>query len=262
MLVLRLAFWSLLFLNAALFAYAQGLFGTGKSNEHEPARLKRQFNTAKMTLLTRDQAEAAAKAAAPPPGGDEAAGVPAAGAPAAGAAASASAAASAPASDAAPAAAPAPAFACTEIGPFDSGDARRFEARLAALDLGDRQSRQTVQAQDVTSWLVHIPPQGSKEAADKKAAELRNLGLTNFYIMQNDSPLKYAISLGVFKTESGAQAMLAQLVKQGVHTARIAPRGPQTTHYVYRVRGLDATTRKRIAGFAERYDGAEVKSCG
>jgi hypothetical protein len=268
MLVLRLAFWSLLFLNAALFAYAQGLFGTGKSNEHEPARLKRQFNTAKMTLLTRDQAEAAAKAAAPPPGGDEAAGAPAAGvqaagvpatgAPAAGAAASAS----APASAAAPAAAPAPAFACTEIGPFDSGDARRFEARLAALDLGDRQSRQTVQAQDVTSWLVHIPPQGSKEAADKKAAELRNLGLTNFYIMQNDSPLKYAISLGVFKTESGAQAMLAQLVKQGVHTARIAPRGPQTTHYVYRVRGLDATTRKRIAGFAERYDGTEVKSCG
>jgi hypothetical protein len=273
MLVLRLAFWSLLFLNAALFAYAQGLFGTGKSNEHEPARLKRQFNTAKMTLLTRAQAEAAAKAASPPTGGDEAAGVPAAGAPAAGTpaagAALASAAASAPApatattaAAPAPAPAPAPAFACTEIGPFDSSDARRFEARLAALELGDRQSRQTVQAQDVTSWLVHIPPQGSKEAADKKAAELRNLGLTNFYIMQGDSPLKYGISLGVFKTESGAQAMLVQLVKQGVHSARIAPRGPQTTHYVYRVRSLDAATRKRIAGFAERYDGAEVKSCG
>jgi hypothetical protein len=262
MLVLRLAFWSLLFLNAALFAYAQGLFGTGKSNEHEPARLKRQFNTAKMTLLTRDQAEAAAKAAAPPAGGGEAAGVPAVGAPAAGAAASASAPPSAAATVSAPAPAPAPAFACTEIGPFESGDARRFEARLATLDLGDRQSRQTVQAQDVTSWLVHIPPQGSKEAADKKAAELRDLGVTNFYIMNGDSPLKYAISLGVFKTESGAQAMLAQLVKQGVHTARIAPRGPQTAHYVYRLRGLDAATRKRVEGFAERYDGAEIKSCG
>jgi hypothetical protein len=251
-LVLRLAFWSLLFLNAALFAYAQGLFGTGKSNEHEPARLKRQFNTARMTLLTREQAEAAAKAAAPPAGGAEADG-----------AASASVAASAPAPAAASSAtAPAPAFACTEIGPLDTGDARRFEARLAPLDLGDRQSRQTVQAQDVTSWLVHIPSQGSKEAADKKAAELRDLGVTNFYIMQGDSPLRYAISLGVFKTESGAQAMLAQLGKQGVHTARVAPRGPQTTHYVYRVRNLDAATRKRIEGYAARYDGADVKSCG
>ncbi len=254
--MLRLAFWSLLFLNAALFAYAQGLLGTAKSNEHEPARLKRQFNTAKMTLLTRDQAEAAAKAAAPPAGGDTADN-----------AASASAAASAPASASAPAGAPsstvpAPAFACTEIGPLDSSDARRFEARLAALDLGDRQSRQTIQAQDVTSWLVHIPPQGSKEAADRKSAELRNLGVTNFYVINTDSPLKYAISLGVFKTESSAQAMLAQLGKQGVHTARIAPRGPQTAHYVYRLRGLDAATRKRVEGFAERYDGADVKSCG
>jgi pyruvate/2-oxoglutarate dehydrogenase complex dihydrolipoamide acyltransferase (E2) component len=247
--LLRFAFWSLLFLNAALFAYAQGVFGTSKSNEHEPARLKRQFNTAKMTLLTPEQAEAAAKAATPPAVADAA-----------------SAAASAPATPvaAAPAAAPAPApaFACTEIGPLDATDARRFEARLAALDLGDRQSRQTVQAQDVTSWLVHIPSQGSKEAADKKAAELRNLGVDNFYIMQGDSPLKYAISLGVFKTESGAQALLAQLGKQGVHTARIAPRGPQTVHYIYRVRGLDAATRKRIEGYVERYEGAEIKSCG
>jgi hypothetical protein len=250
--VLRLAFWSLLFLNAALFAYAQGLLGTARSNEHEPARLKRQFNTAKMTLLTREQAEAAAKAAAPPAAED---------------AAPASAAASAPAPASAPAAAPAPpapapAFACTEIGPLNSTDAHRFEARLAALDLGDRQSRQTVQAQDVNSWLVHIPPQGSKEAADKKAAELRNLGVENFYIMQGDSPLKYAISLGVFKTESGAQALLAQLTKQGVHSARIAPRGPQTVHYIYRVRGLDTATRKRIEGYVERYDGAEIKNCG
>jgi hypothetical protein len=252
--VLRLAFWSLLFLNAALFAYAQGLFGAARSNEHEPARLKRQFNTAKMTLLTRDQAEAAAKAAAPP-GGDVAEGAASASVPAPAAAAASP---TAPATDAAPA----PAFACTEIGPLDSADARRFEARLAALDLGDRQSRQTVQAQDVTSWLVHIPPLGSKEAADRKAAELRNLGVTNFFIMQGDSPLKYAISLGVFKTESGAQALLAQLGKQGVHSARIAPRGPQTAHYIYRLRGLDAATRKRVEGFAERYDGADVKSCG
>jgi hypothetical protein len=243
--VLRLAFWSLLFLNAALFAYAQGVLGTSKSNEHEPARLRRQFNAAKMTLLTREQAEAAAKAAAPPAGGDAAAGAPV----------------SATAPAATGGAAPAPVFACTEIGPFDAGDARRFEARLAALDLGDRQSRQTVQAQDVTSWLVHIPPQGSKEAADKKAAELRNLGVTNFYVMQGDSPLKYAISLGVFKTEAGAQALLTQLNKQGVHSARVAPRGPQTTHYVYRVRSLDAATRKRIEGYAERYDGADVKTC-
>ena len=60
--------------------------------------------------------------------------------------------------------------------------------------------------------------------AERRAAELRELGVTDFYIMPADSALKYAISLGMFKTEAGAQALLAKLVKQGVHTARITPR--------------------------------------
>jgi hypothetical protein len=256
--VLRFAFWALLFLNAALFAYGQGYLGTGSGNEHEPARLKRQFNTPKLIVLTAEQAAVAAKAAPAPtaPGDDGAAGEPAAARPAA------------PAQPEAPAQSPAQAparasaaLACLDVGSFSANDARRFEARLAALDLGDRQSRQALQAQDVSSWLVNLPPQGSKEAADRKAAELRNLGVTNFFVMQGDSPLKYAISLGVFKTESGAQTLLAQLNKQGVHTARITPRGPQTTRYTYRLRGLDEATRKRIAGYAGRYD-AEAKSCG
>ncbi|MFK3741212.1 SPOR domain-containing protein [Massilia sp. TN1-12] len=248
--MLRLAFWSLLALNLILFAYAQGVLGTARSMDHEPARLKRQFNTAKLTLLTREQAEAAASAPPAPTLPGDANGAPAIVTPAA----------PSPAAAATPAAAPQAAFACTEIGPFDDTDARRFETRLAALDLGERQSRQAVQAQDVNSWLVNIPPQGGKEGADRKSAELRALGVTNFYVLQGDSPMRYAISLGVFKTEKGAQALLAQLNKQGVHSARITPRGPQTTHYVYRVRALDAATRKRIEGYAQRYD-VDVKSC-
>lgn len=244
--MLRFAFWSLLLLNAVLLAYAQGMLGTSAGNEHEPARLKRQFNTAKLTLLTREQAEAAARAAAPPAQTD------------------ASADESAPPPAPAPVEAPkpaTPAFACTEVGPFDAAGARRFETRLAALDLGTRQSRETVQSQDVNSWLVHIPPQGSKEAADRKASELRNLGVSDFYVIQGDTPLRYAISLGLFKTEAGAQALVAQLARQGVRSARIAPRGPQSTRFVYKLRALDAPTRKRVAGYAERYD-ADIRNCG
>jgi cell division septation protein DedD len=256
--VLRLAFWALLFLNAALFAYGQGYLGAGSGNEHEPARLKRQFNTPRLTLLNAEQAAAAARASPPPAGGDEA------GAPA-------QAASSAPAATPAPAPAPAPtsapepkALACLDVGSFGGSDARRFEARLATLGLSDRipAGRQAVQSQDVSSWLVHIPPQPSKEAAERKAAELRNLGVTNFFIMQGESPMKYAISLGVFKTETGAQTLLAQLGKQGVHSARIAPRGPQATRYTYRLRNLDEAARKRVVAYAERFEDVDVKNCG
>jgi hypothetical protein len=240
--VLRFVFWSLLLLNAALFAYAQGFLGNGKGTEEERARIKPQLEAARLTVLTNAQAEAA-KAT-----------------PAASSATAAAVEASAPAAPTAAAAAANP-LACIDVGTFSAGEARRFESRLAKLGLGERQSRQAVQAQDVTSYLVNIPPQGSKEAADRKAGELRSLGLTNFFVMSGDSPMKYAISLGVFKTESGAQALLAQLNKQGVHTARITPRGPQTTRYSYRFRDIEADTRERIVAVADAVSSAETSAC-
>ena len=256
--MLRFAFWTLLALNGAVFAYGQGYFGTASGGgEHEPERLKRQFNTAKMTLLTNAQADALARqasAAAAEATGTQAAISGAAGAPAA----------ATPAAAAAPAAVTEPAapiIACTEIGTFDVSEARRFDTRLATLALGDRQSRQAQQEQEVSSFLVNIPPQGSKEAAEHKAEELRNLGVTDFYILQGDSPLRFALSLGVFKTEAGAQARLAQLTKQGVRTARITPRGPQSTVYSYRFRNITEPVRTQIVTLAGAIGTFETRSC-
>jgi hypothetical protein len=251
--VLRFAFWSLLFLNAALFAYAQGYLGTNKGNEEERARIKPQLNAGKLRLLGSEQADAAAK---PAPAASGAA----AAAPAQAAAQAAASAPLAASSVAASAAAPAP-LSCIDVGTFSAAESRRFESRLAALALGERQSRQAVPAQDVTSYLVNIPPQGGKDAADRKAAELRSLGITNFFIMQGESPLKWAISLGVFKTENGAQTLLAQLNKQGVHSARITPRGPQSTRYTYRFRDVEAGTRDRIMAVADAVSAAEARNC-
>jgi SPOR domain len=245
--VLRFVFWSLLFLNAALFVYAQGFMGSSKGSEEERARIKPQLEPARLTLLTSEQAEAAKAAPV--------------------AASAAEAEASAPAAQqeapAEPVPAPAPAkpLACIDVGTFSAGESKRFESRLASLDLGERQSRQAVQAQDVTSYLVNIPPQASKDAAERKAGELRERGVTNFFIMSGDSPMKWAISLGVFKTESGAQTLLAQLNKQGVHSARITPRGPQTTRYSYRFRDIEAAQRERIVSVADAVSSAEVKNC-
>jgi hypothetical protein len=261
--VLRFVFWSLLVLNAALFAYAQGYFGTNKGSEEERARIKPQLEAGKLRLVSSEQGDAAAKPAPAASGQPAGAKVEAAAAPGAPAATPAASPASTPAVAPAqgPSAAAAAALACIDVGTFSAGESRRFESRLAALDLGERQSRQAVPAQDVTSYLVNIPPLGGKEAADRKAVELRSLGITNFFIMQGESPLKWAISLGVFKTETGAQNLLAQLNKQGVHSARITPRGPQTTRYTYRFRDVEAGTRDRIVGIAEALSAAEARSC-
>jgi hypothetical protein len=236
--VLKIFFWILLGLNAVLLAYAQGYLGSVKGEEHEPARLKNQLEPQRVKMLTAEQAQAAAastpaSAAAPD-------------------AASAQAAASAPA---------AAVVACTQVGPLSPSDAHRFETRMARLNLGERETHQSVPYQEVTSHLVYVPSQGSKEAADRKAAELRALGVTNLFVISGDSPYKWGISLGLFKSEVAAQTMLASLSKQGVRSARIAPRGPMGTRTVYQFRGIDAGTRAKIVEIADRYDTADVKAC-
>jgi hypothetical protein len=234
--VLKFVFWILVGLNALLFAFTHGYLGNVKGEEREPARASNQLEPARVKMLTPAQAQAAS-ASAP----------------------------AAPAETAAPAApgsAPATAaVACTEVGPLSAGDARRFDARLARLDLGAHQARSTVPFQEVTSRLVYIPSQGSKEAADRKAAELRALGVTSFFIISGDSPYKWGISLGLFRSEASAQSMLAMLSKQGVHSARIAPRGPVADRAVYQFRGIDGQTRAKIVEIANRYDTAEVRAC-
>lgn len=234
--MLKFVFWLLAAINLLVLAIGQGYLGSFRTETREPARLKNQLHAEKITLLTQAQATAPAEAATP------------------------AAALSAPVPVPAPAAAP-QVFACTEVGNFVLADARKFEARLEPLELGERQSRRNVAGQDISSYMVFIPPQGSKEGADRKAGELKQLGVTNYFIMGEGSPQRWGISLGVFKSETSAQSHLASLQKQGVHSARVAPRYSSSKQLAYQFRNLDATTRARLAEITKQFDEQELRSC-
>ncbi|WP_338680745.1 SPOR domain-containing protein [Janthinobacterium sp. TB1-E2] len=230
--MLKFVFWLLAGVNLLVLAIGQGYLGSFRAETREPARLKNQLQASKLTLLTQEQATAPAA----PPATDGAA--PAAAAPAA-----------------------PPSYACTEVGNFLLADGRRFEAQVATLDLGDRQSRRNVAGQDISSYMVYIPPQGSKEGADRKAGELKQLGVTNYFIMNESSPLRWGISLGVFKSETSAQSQLAMLNKQGVHSARVAPRYSASKQFAYQFRDLDAATRARLEKIKAQFPEQELRSC-
>lgn len=228
--MLKFIFWSLVAINAALFAYGQGYLGHFSGNEREPARLANQLNADKLTVIPAEQANAAASAVA-------------------------SAAASAAAS------AKAEALACVEIGNFLIGDARRFEAKLEPLELGDRQSRHNLPGTEVSSYIVFIPPQGSKEGADKKAGELKALGVTNYFIMSDSPTMKWAISLGVFKTEGAANNQLAALMKQGVHSARIAPRMSGSKLLAFQFRDVEPDLKAKLEQIRSGFPNTETRGC-
>ncbi|WP_342119865.1 SPOR domain-containing protein [Pseudoduganella sp. OTU4001] len=226
--MLKLIFALLVAANAALFAYGKGYLGQFSGNEHEPARLQKQQNVDKLQLINASKAEAAAAAIAPPP----------------------------PVPRDEPAA-----IACLEAGNFLLAEARKFEDRLAPLELGDRQQRRNLPGQEVSSYIVHIPPQGSRAAAEKKADELRNLGVNNFFVLNDSSPLRWGISLGVFRTEAAAQAQLAALNKQGVQSARVAPRYTGSKQLIYQFRDISEETKSRIDKIVAKFPEQETRSC-
>ncbi|HEX5341878.1 MAG TPA: SPOR domain-containing protein [Duganella sp.] len=223
--MLKFIFWSLLAVNAALFAYGRGYLGHFSGNEHEPERLLNQLNADRLAIISAEKANAASVAATTP---------------------------------AAPDVKP---EACVEIASFVLADARRFESQLEPLKLGDRQSRHNLPGSEISSYIVYIPPQGSKEGADKKAGELRALGISNYFIMSDNSPLRWGISLGVFKTEGAAQNQLAALMKQGVRTARVAPRMSGSKLLAFQFRDVDPDLKAKLEKIRAGFPNTETRSC-
>lgn len=234
---MKLIFWALLAANAALFAYGQGYLGKTEGGEREPQRLKSQLASERMVMLSAAEARAAAETAAAEP------------APAA--------------TEAPPEPVPAPVatIACTQAGSFAAADARRFETRIDRLGFGERQSRTSVPFQEVSSHLVYLPPNGGKEGADRRVAELKDKGVTNYFVMQGEGPMKWAVSLGVFKTETAAQSLVAALGKQGVRGARVLPRGPQSTRAAWQFLKITEEERRRLAEIADDFAGVQLSQC-
>ena len=234
--MLKLIFWALVAINTVLFAYGRGMLGSGQPGARDSTKIASQLNTDKLQLLSATAADAArAQGAAAAPTGAPAMELPAAAALL---------------------------VACTEVGNFSSADARRFDRLLAPLALEPGQlSQQDVQSQEITSHMVMIPPLGSKEAANKKAAELKEQGVSNYFIINDTTAAKWAISLGVFKSEAAAQILLAALLKQGVTGAKIAGRSSSATRTVYRLRDIAAADKVKLDAIVARFEAIDMRSC-
>jgi hypothetical protein len=244
--MLKFFFSLLLLANAALFAYQRGYLEPLLPSGREPGRVSRQLNADQIKFIPEPKAVAAPATAA-----DTAAST------------ATSAATMEPVVATAVTAAPVsktPAMAtCTEFGNFNAEDAKRFSAQLAALSLGERMSRREVPG--ATSHIVYIPPQADKDAAEKKAGELRRLGVNDFYIIQDNSSLRWGISLGVFKLEEAARAYLTTLNRKGVHSARIGQRSASSGLTAFQLRNLDATAKSAVEKIKAGFPKQETRSC-
>jgi hypothetical protein len=222
------------FLLGALLVANLGLFVVqrGQPAGHEPARMNNQLNPDRIRLLPASAASVPAPAAAAPE----------------------------PAPAPAETVASAAPNACIELLSFTAAEATRFEARMDALGLASRLSRRDMPSP--ASYMVMLPPQGSREAADLKTTELRGLGVTDSFIIQDNSSRRFGIALGTFRSQEAAQAHLEAMGRRGVRTARIAEIGTGPARLAIQLRALDPAAEAQVMRARAEFPRLESRGCG
>lgn len=147
--------------------------------------------------------------------------------------------------------------ACVVFAGLSVDQARELTARIAKAGTGFKLSETRSDAP--SSWWVNIPAQGSREGADKKAAELRRLGVDDLFIMQDPGPNQFAVSLGLYKSEAAATRLLEALKDKGVRSAQITARGAGVTRI--EVRGPGDSLATLASDLSERLRGASRLEC-
>ena len=231
---MRLVFLLLLLANIAFLAWARYFSPPDASADRQP--LARQIDPDKLKILAPGEAPPAAAAPKPAPSAPAAA--PAAGAPATGAAASAS---------------------CLEWGSFTLADLPGARKALDPLALGDRLSER--HTEELAGWWVYIPAQGNRPGALKKTAELKALGIEDYFVVTDEGPYRWAVSLGVFRNQDAAQARLSALREKGVRTAQVGPRETMVPKVWLQVKAIDGALEARLRDIARQVDGSDLRAC-
>lgn len=153
----------------------------------------------------------------------------------------------------------APPRACLEWGGFALAEAPRAEQALEPLALGARLAQR--RTEETAGWWVFIPPQGSRAGALKKTAELKSLGIEEYFVVQDEGAARWAISLGVFRTEEAAKSRLEALRARGVRSAQTGEREAQVAKVWFQVRGAEVPLQAKLRELAQAFPGTELRDC-
>ena len=115
-------------------------------------------------------------------------------------------------------------MACNAITGLTEALAAQVE-RLAR-EIGAPVETTLIQTETASGWWVRIPPAANRQIADQHAQQLRELGVSDLFVVREAGPEQHAISLGLFRTEAAARQHLADLERLRVAGAEITARTP------------------------------------
>lgn len=148
--------------------------------------------------------------------------------------------------------------ACLEWGIFAGPSVARADAALAKLEVPqDRVERMVT---DAGGYWVYIPPLKSKAETERKIGELKALGVTDFFIVQDVGQWRNAVSLGIFRTDEAAQGFLNKLKDRGVRSAVAERRENFLKQIAFLVREPDPAMVARLAALQQEFPGTDLKA--
>jgi hypothetical protein len=147
---------------------------------------------------------------------------------------------------------------CLEWGSFTLADYPRAQKALEPLALGGRLAQR--RTEEVAGWWIFVPPQGSRQAALRTASELKALGV-DYFILADEGEFRWALSLGVYRTEEAAQARFSALSALGVRNAVMARRETVVPKIWLQVKGTDPALEARLKDIARQIEGSELRAC-
>ncbi len=152
---------------------------------------------------------------------------------------------------AAPQVAKAETMSCFEWGEFSGTELDRVHAMLKKLQLGDKMTQRDT-APAIGYW-VYIPPLNNKAEVNQKVVQLKALGVTEYFVVQDPGEWFNAISLGVFKTRESAQNHLDGLRAQKVISAQLGERAGKVKSTTFVFTGLNAVTSQKLADLQKNF---------
>lgn len=222
--------------NLLFYAFSAGYFG--RPDNPDAVRLEKQVLPERMRIVSRGEAPAAPAKAAEPVKPEVVVEAPK----------------------------PEPALKVEESAPICLAwehlppvDAERIASLLSSKYAEFKVIRRVVPSEG-NGWGVFVPPLSGKAEAERKATELRQLGVTDYFIVQ-DGPIRHAISLGVFSSEKGAQDRLAELKEKGVRSARVMPRPGKDSTVNIQATGPASAKESLLAAIGKAVPKADVVGC-
>jgi hypothetical protein len=148
---------------------------------------------------------------------------------------------------------------CIEWGAFNTADVARARGLLDGVVPTERISER--QLDEAAGWWVFVPPQGNRQTAIQKTGELKRLGIDDYFVVQEDSRFRFAISLGVFRSEEAARSRLEEVRGRGVRTAQMGTRQTPVHKVFLQLRQPAEGVRPKLAQLKDAFPGVEVGDC-